>query len=96
MKKYFIYWSPLAEETYLKTLGQILDRWTINEVEDFEVKVEGLIEKLKTHKRLCPLSEKQTNLRRCVISPQTSIVYRINDNVIELVAFFDNRVEHQY
>jgi len=68
MKEYFIYWSPLAEETYLKTLSQILERWTLIEAEDFESKVNSLLEKLKIHKQLCPPSGKQKNLRRCVIT----------------------------
>jgi len=48
MKEYLISWSPLAEEKYLKTLTQILERWTVKEAEDFEAKVESLIDKLKT------------------------------------------------
>ena len=96
MKEYLISWSPLAEETYLKTLSSILERWTVKEAEDFEDKVESLLEKLKTQKRLCPPSGKQKSLRRCVIAPQTSLVYQIKENIIELVAFFDNRSEHQY
>jgi len=51
MNEYLISWSPLAEETYLKTLSQILDRCTIKEAEAFEAKVESLIDKLKTHKK---------------------------------------------
>lgn len=31
MKEHLIFWSPVAEETYLKTLSQILERWTIKE-----------------------------------------------------------------
>ncbi|MCK4923071.1 MAG: type II toxin-antitoxin system RelE/ParE family toxin [Bacteroidales bacterium] len=96
MKVYVISWSPLAEDSYLKTLSYILEKWTIKETEDFESKVESLLKKLKTHKWLCPPSHKQENLRKCVISPQTSLVYRINDDTIELVAFLDNRSQHQY
>ena len=97
MKPCLIIWSVLAEETYLKTLAQILDRWTIKEAEKFEEKVESLIEKLKIQKRLCPVSDKQKSLRRCVITPQTSLVYQIkDDNTIELVSFFDNRSKHSY
>ena len=33
MKEHLISWSPVAEETYLKTLSQILERWTIKEAE---------------------------------------------------------------
>ena len=96
MKEYFITWSPLAEETYLKTLSQILEHWTLKEAEDFEAKVNSLLEKLKIHKQLCPHSGKQKNLRRCVITPQTSLIYQIKANTIELIAFFDNRSQHQY
>ena len=96
MKEYLIYWSPLAEETYLKIISQILERWTVKEAEIFEAKVVSLIKKLKTQKRLCPSSDKQKSLRRCVIAPQTSLVYRYKENIIELVAFFDNRSEHMY
>lgn len=96
MKECDIFWSPLAEESYLNTLSQIIERWTVKEAEEFEAKVESLIEKLKTQKRLCPPSNIQKSLRRCVITSQTSLVYQIKDNIIELVAFFDNRSEHQY
>ncbi len=58
MKEFIVIWSPLAEETYLKTLSLILDQWTIKEAENFEAKVESLIQKLKTHQRLCPPSDK--------------------------------------
>jgi hypothetical protein len=45
MKQYLIAWSPLAEESSLNTLSQILENWTIKEAEDFEAKVESLLEK---------------------------------------------------
>jgi hypothetical protein len=96
MKQYQISWSPLAEESYLNTLSQILEKWTIKEAEDFEKKVYSLIEKLTTQIHLCPPSGKQTSLRCCVITPQTSLVYQIKNDIIELVAFFDNRSDHQY
>jgi plasmid stabilization system protein ParE len=96
MKQNQISWSPLAEESYLNTLSWILEKWTIKEAKDFEAKVESLLEKLKAQKHLCPPSGKQANLRRCVIAPQTSLVYQIKNDIIELVAFFDNRSNHQY
>jgi plasmid stabilization system protein ParE len=97
MKKYQIIWSPLAEEIYLSTLSYILKNWSLKEAEDFENKVESLINRLKTHTHLCPASRIQKNLRRCVVTSQTSLIYQIkNDRIIELVAFFDNRSNHKY
>ena len=97
MKKYQIVWSPLAEESYLRILTYIIENWTIKEAEDFDYKVESLLERLKSHKHLCPASKIQKNLRRCVVTPQTSLVYQVrNEGIIELVAFFDNRSNHKY
>lgn len=96
MKSFLISWSPIAEETYLNTLCWILEKWSLKEAEAFEAKVESMLDRIRTHKFLCPSSHKQKSLRRCVITPQTSMVYQIKDNIIELVIFFDNRSEHPY
>jgi len=96
MTRYTILWSPLAEKTYLKTLSQILKKWTIKEAENFEFKVDSLLNRLQTQKNLCPPSFKNKNLRRCVITSQTSVVYQIKGSYIEIVAFFDNRSNQQY
>lgn len=97
MKKIEIIWSPFAEESYLRILTYILENWNIKEAHDFENKVESLLERLKIHKHLCPASKIQINLRRCVITPQTSLIYQLkNDHIIELVAFFDNRSNHKF
>jgi len=96
MKEYLIFWSPIAEKTYLNTIIWILNKWTIKEALRFENKANGLIEKLKFHKNLCISSYKNKNRRRCVITSQTSLVYQVSGNVIERVTFFDNRSKHQY
>jgi len=86
-----VIWSPLAEETYLKAIEFILKRWTVNEADEFVCMVRDLIERIQSFKNLCPPSMAHKNLRRCVVSFQTSLVYRIHKNFIEIVAFFDNR-----
>ncbi len=45
MKEILICWSPLAEDTYLKALAHILDKWSVKEALAFEAKVESLIKK---------------------------------------------------
>lgn len=86
-----IIWSPLAQETYLETIGFILRRWSVKTANNFIDKVDSLLGKLKTFKHLCPASENAPDLRRCVITKQTSLIYEVNDDIIEIVAFFDNR-----
>ena len=63
-KEYQIYWSPKAEESYLKILADILEKWTIREAEHFEQKVESLLAKLVQHKNLCPASLNHKQFRK--------------------------------
>lgn len=96
IREYPIYWSPEAEVTYLETIKFILEQWPVEVAEDFEQLVEDLLNRLRQHKNLCPSSPKHKKLRKCVISEQTSLIYRVNANEIELVAFIDNRSVHKY
>ena len=67
-RKFEIFWSPEAEETYLATLVFILNEWPVEVAEDFEALVENLLERLRRYKYLSPPSAKFKELRRCVIS----------------------------
>jgi plasmid stabilization system protein ParE len=96
MKEYRIFWSPRAEETYLKILEYILLKWSQKEAEDFEDRINRLIDKLRFHKNLCPPSLKKKQLRKCVVTSQTSLVYRTKKQTIEIVALIDNRSQHNY
>ncbi|NTW31642.1 MAG: type II toxin-antitoxin system RelE/ParE family toxin [Bacteroidetes bacterium] len=91
LKETKVIWSPLAEETYLNTLEFILKKWTIKEADELVCMIKDLIEKIQSFKNLCPPSRKHKNIRKCVVSYQTSLVYRIHKNFIEIVAFIDNR-----
>ncbi|MBN2681505.1 MAG: hypothetical protein JXR58_03290 [Bacteroidales bacterium] len=95
-KENIIVWSPVAEFTYLETLSFILKTWTSKEAEAFKLKVESLVNLLKTQKNLCPPSRKQRRIRRCVITPQTSLIYQFSKGNIEIIAFFDNRTNHNF
>jgi plasmid stabilization system protein ParE len=97
MKKYKIVWSPLAEEKYLEIIAWLIENWSLKAAEEFEAKVESLLYRLSVFKNLCPASKAFNTLRRCVITPQTSLIYELRkENVIEIVAFFDNRSNHKF
>jgi hypothetical protein len=54
-----------------------------------------LLKKISVHKKLCPQSAK-TGLRICVVNHQTSLVYRVTKDAIEIVEFIDNRSLHGF
>jgi hypothetical protein len=94
-KKYSIHWTREAETTYLEALIFVLEKWTLKEAEHLENLTNDLLKNLAHNLKLCP-EVKGMEVRKCVISEQTSLVYRIHKKSLELIAFVDNRSDHFY
>ncbi len=90
-----VFWSPQAELSYLKILTYIINEWSVKDAENFDNKTERLIKKLQTNKNLCPKS-KIESLRKCLVTSQTSLIYRIFNDSIEIVNFISNYSLHKY
>ena len=89
-----IVWSDTALETYLHFIDYIFGKWTKKEVGNFQKNVDKLLERLSVNDQLCPAS-KLLNYK-CVVSKQTSLIYSIQNNVIYLVTFIDNRALNNF
>mgnify|MGYP000061851155 FL=1 len=91
-----IVWSEEAALSYEELIDFILEKWTVEIVDNFIEKLNSLLFKLSKHKNLCPKSAIK-NLRKCLVSEQTSLIYRVKSyNLIEIVLFVDNRSKHPY
>lgn len=90
-----IVWSEEARLSYFKIIDYLIINWNINIILEFETKINKLLDHLKNYEDFCPLSKKQ-KLRRCVIHKNTSLIYKINKNQIELITFIDNSTNHKY
>ena len=95
MNKLNIIWSPVAEIEYLDILKHIIENWSVNDANNFDNKANSLIDKISTNHKLCPKSE-IADFRKCVVTPQTSLIYRINSNSIEIISFISNYSNHKY
>ena len=91
-----VYWSALAKDTYSKLLKYLLDNYTFEIAINFDDKVNDLINSLQYFDQLCPPSKIVKNYHKCVINKQNSLIYRIHNNCIEIVAFIDNRSDFIY
>ncbi len=91
-----IVWSELAEDSYVQILNYLLDNGYRNAAIKFDDATEKLINRLRNFSELCPPSSKISHLRKCVINEKTSMVYRVTDRVIEIIAFIDNRSQHGF
>jgi len=90
-----VLWSSQARITYRETLEFILLKWTVKEAVRLEDAVNNPIEKLERNPELCPGS-RVSNLRKCVVSKQTSMIYSKSENEVTIIAFIDNRSNHKF
>ena len=84
-------WTDRALEEYDKLLAYLYNEWG----EEITLKVVLEIEKaalrIQNTPEHFPVVQKKRNVRRCVMSPQTSIFFKVKKDYIEISAVFDNR-----
>ena len=88
-----ISWTPTARKTYFKVLDHLAEEWTKREVGIFINEVESLLEQIKSNPEMYQASRKKRNVRKALITEQTTLYYRIKPRKkeLELITFWDNR-----
>ncbi len=94
--RFEIAWSELAEESYIQILKHLLDNQYSNAAIKLDQATEKLVSRLQNFSELCPPSSKISYLRKCVVNEYISMIYRISGNLIEIIAFIDNRSNHSF
>jgi plasmid stabilization system protein ParE len=89
-------WSDEAKTAYRQTIYDLLQNWPIEKALKLEDAVNRLIHHLAYHNHICPPSKKNTSIRKCVVSKQSSIIYVIENNTIHLVGFIYNKSNHDF
>ena len=88
---YKIIWTDEA----LKNLTGIIDylehRWTEREIKNFAKLLDRQLNLIQSNPDLFPTSPTSDRLRKCVLSKQTTIYYRLDNDEIRIITLFDNR-----
>jgi len=87
--------TPQSQSTYLNNLTFVFNKWGLEIAENFETLTEELISKLESGIIECPPS-KIDGLHKCKIHKNVSLIYRVNDEYIDLISFIDNRSDHNF
>lgn len=87
---YKLVWSNEALRNLERIFSYLENRWTNREIKKFASVVTKRIQLIESNPFLFAESELK-NLRKSVLSRQTSIYYKIVDNEIRIVTLFDNR-----
>lgn len=86
-----IRWTPEA----IKSLGQIAEylteNWNARVCKNFMTKTRTKIKLLSIFHRLGKVQNPEKNIRALLIVKQVSLFYRIENDSIILIDFFDNR-----
>ncbi len=86
-----IRFSPKAIITFDEIITQLNQRWGDKFVKKFKDKVSYSLDNIIETPFLYPIAPENIELRKCVLHKNCSMFYRVNNNIIEIIYFWDNR-----
>lgn len=89
--KYQVIWSQEAEKNFEEIISWIGMKRSAREVENFKRDISLRINLVRHFPRLAPKASHDPEIRRSVVSKQTSIIYKLKGNTIYIIYIFDNR-----
>ncbi len=88
---YRIDWAVEAINNLDSIIDYLTNKWTIREIKNFYKLLDKKLELLSKNPDLFSNSELKPNVKRCVLSKQTSIYFEVKDSHIVILTLFDNR-----
>ncbi len=86
-----IFYTPRSRETLASIYSFIKNKFGINSADKFLSKAEDVVSLIADHPFMFKSSSIDQNVRIAFITKQTSLFYRITDDSIHLLFFWDNR-----
>jgi plasmid stabilization system protein ParE len=84
-------WSERALKENRKLLDYLLSEWGEEITLRIKEQIDRSADRIHLSPEHFPVFLKSKNVRRCVVSPQTSIFFKVNRSEIVIVTLFDNR-----
>jgi plasmid stabilization system protein ParE len=84
-----VIWSDEAIGDYQQNIDYLLREWSEQVAIEFVEDVEGVIELIKIHPELYPLTDYQA-IRKAVISKQVTLFFKSNRREINLIRFWNS------
>lgn len=88
---YKLIWSEEALSNLENILFYLEKRWTAKEIRKFATLLDKKIDLLQQNPLMFPEVKKPEGLRKLVLSKQTSIYYKIQNQKIKIITLYDNR-----
>jgi plasmid stabilization system protein ParE len=91
MAEKVLLWSDRALNEYEGLLDYLWKEWGEEITLRIVSELDAMILSVQNDPDRFPIVLKNKLIRRCVFSSQTSIYFRLNNNIVEIVSLFDNR-----
>jgi len=85
-----IQWTKRAITSFEDIVEYIEENWSEASAKKFVQKTDKLLEQIAENPEIC-LEIEGANVKRAVITKQTSLYYRVFGKFIRLITFWDNR-----
>lgn len=93
MNKLSVVISPAAQIQYIRIVQYLSEEWSEKVRSEFEILVNEKIDQVSLFPKSCKESKKKKGIYKAVVEKHNSFFYRIKNNRIEILAFFDNRMD---
>ena len=86
-----IEWTAEAQGKLNAVFDYLENHWTPREVKRFAKRLENALSFIVKFPFIYPASPQNNMVRRCVLTKQTSLYYKVNSTKILIVTLLDNR-----
>ncbi len=86
-----IIWAPSARDEYAVLLEYVERNFGLDAALKLLDETEKLLEGIAAFPGMFPASDKRKDIRKAVVSKQTSLFYRISQDQIQILHVWDNR-----
>ena len=90
-----VVFSKRARKKLEKLLDYLENEWSLKVKNEFIEKLDRCVLQISKHPESYPVSGKFPGLYKCIVTKQTTLYYRIKENEIQVIAFFDNKQDPQ-
>jgi plasmid stabilization system protein ParE len=90
---YPVRYSSRSYKEYESILNYVSENFGISKAAEVDMHFERIIDLIAVNPKMFPYSDKMKDVRRSVISPQTTLYYRFTGEYIELVSFRGNKLD---
>jgi plasmid stabilization system protein ParE len=87
---YSFHYSPRASDEFERIIHYVTDQFGIAVAEKVKRNYNQTLQQIAINPSQFPYFNKRKKIRKCVISPQTTLYYRLDENVVNLLSFRSN------